>query len=56
MVNIEERKIIGGSQSFIDLKGNTDKLIKMEFNPASRRIISLVFKDKVQIFEFKDCL
>lgn len=56
MVNVDDRKIIGGSRNFIDLKGSAHKLIKMEFNPASRKIISLVFKDKVQVFEFKDCL
>jgi hypothetical protein len=56
MINVEERSIIAGLQNFIDLKGTADKLVKMEFNPANRRIISLLFKDKVQIFEFKECL
>lgn len=28
----------------------------MDFNPTNRRIISLTFKDHVQIYEIKDCL
>jgi len=28
----------------------------MDFNPTNRKIISLAFKDHIQIYEIKDCL
>ena len=56
IVSIDERRVIGGSRSFINLKGRDSTLVRFSFNPTNRRILSLVFKNKLEIYEIKDCL
>lgn len=56
VVDVEERAVVGGSQSFIDLREHSESFLKMEFNPANRRQLSLLLTDKVQIYELKDCV
>jgi len=46
-INVEEKKIMGGSQSFINLKGRESSLVKINFNPINKKIFSLAFKDKL---------
>ena len=56
VVNVEERKVMGGTQNFITLKGRDKDLVKVSFNPTNRKIISVSFKNKLEIYEIKDCL
>ena len=56
IVDVESRVVIGGSQSFIDLREDSDKFLKMEFNPANRRQLALLLKDRVQVYELRDCV
>jgi hypothetical protein len=53
---VESRVVIGGSQSFIDLREDSDKFLKMEFNPANRRQLALLLRDRVQVYELRDCV
>ena len=55
-INVEERKVLGGSQSFINLKGRDKDLVKIGFNPTNRKVISIAFKKKLEIYDMKDCL
>jgi hypothetical protein len=48
--------VVGGSQSFIDLRDHFEKFLKMEFNPANRRQLALLFRDCIQIYELRDCV
>jgi hypothetical protein len=56
IVDVESRVVIGGSQSFIDLREDSDNFLKMEFNPANRRQLALLLKDRVQVYELRDCV
>ena len=47
---------MGGTQNFITLKGRDKDLVKVSFNPTNRKIISVAFKNKLEIYEIKDCL
>ena len=55
-INVEERKILGGSQNFISLKGREKDLVKIGFNPTNRKVISVAFKKRLEIYDMKDCL
>lgn len=55
-VNIEERRVMGGSQSFINLKGRYVDLLKLSFNPTNRKQIAVVFRNRIEVYEIKDCL
>lgn len=55
-LNVEERRVMGGSQSFINLKGRSDDLLKLSFNPTNRKQIAAIFRNRVEIYEIKDCL
>lgn len=56
IVNVEERTILTGSQNYIDLKDNYEAFVKLEFNPSNRKHLSLLFKNRVQVYELKDCV
>lgn len=56
IINVDDRKIVKGSQNFIDLRESSDKFIKMDFNPSNRKFLSILFQDHVQIYELKDCV
>lgn len=56
IVGMDERAVIGGTQSFIDLREDSEKFLKMEFNPANRRQLALLLRDRIQIYEIKDCV
>ena len=46
-VNVEEKRVMGGSQSFINLKGRTDNLLKITFNPTNRKQVGVFFRDRL---------
>lgn len=48
--------MLAGSQNFIDLKDTYEGFLKLEFNPANRKHLSLLFRDRVQVYELKDCV
>ena len=56
IVNVEERTVLGGSQNFIDLKDSYEAFLKLEFNPSNRKQLSLLFRNRVQVYELKDCV
>lgn len=56
IINVEERTILSGSQNFIDLKDSYEGFLKLEFNPSNRKHLSLLFRNRVQVYELKDCV
>ena len=44
-----------GSNNNISLKGDKN-LVKISFNPTNKKIVSISFKNKLEIYELKDCL
>ena len=56
IVSVEEKKILGGTQGFISLKGRDTELVQISFNPTNRKTMALAFKNKLEIYEIKDCL
>lgn len=46
-INVEERRVMGGSQSFISLKGRADSLVKITFNPTNRKQVAVAFKNRL---------
>ena len=56
LINIDQKRVMGGSQSSIDIKGRVSKFMKVKFNPNSHKVVSLVFTDCVELYEFKECM
>lgn len=56
IINVEERTVLPGSQNFIDLKDSYEGFLKLEFNPSNRKHLSLLFRNRVQVYELKDCV
>lgn len=56
IVDVDEKHVVSGGEANIDIKNNSDSLLKMEFNPANRKQLCLLWTEKVQIFELKDCM
>ena len=50
IVSVDERKVLRGSHSYIDLKGRDQDLVKVKFNPTNRKIVSVAFKSRIELY------
>lgn len=54
LVDVELQKIVSGAESSLDLRGNIDSLLRVDFNPGNRKTFSLLFTDTIEVYDIKD--